>query len=150
MALLSLQRLIFASLTDNARFLAGQLSDLDRRQGLEDAKRRLREQTADLLQASKDALKDKDSDDAKNRLNNIVSSMKGQVRDLAEMEEAKRRRQQELLKTAGGIGLAMQQMEQAAGGAELADRPAKNKGKICDYFPLVVCWPIHLLNLVFS
>jgi hypothetical protein len=56
--------------------LAGQLSDLDRRQGLEDAKRRLREQTADLLQASKDALKDKDSDDAKNRLNNIVASMK--------------------------------------------------------------------------
>ncbi len=45
------------NVADNARFLAGQLSDLDRRQGLEDAKRRLREQTADLLQASKDALK---------------------------------------------------------------------------------------------
>lgn len=32
------------NVADNARFLAGQLSDLDRRQGLEDAKRRLREQ----------------------------------------------------------------------------------------------------------
>lgn len=102
------------NVADNARFLAGQLSDLDRRKGLEDAKRRLREQTADLLQASKDALKDKDSEDAKNRLNNIVAAMKNQVADLAAQEEAKRRRQQEILKSAGGIGLAMMQMEQAA------------------------------------
>ncbi len=114
------------NVADNARYLAGQLSDLDRRQGLEDAKRRLREQTADLLQASKDALKDKDSEDAKNRLNNIVQGMKAQVADLAAQEEAKRRRQQQILKSAGGIGLAMQQMEAAAGNADVADRP---KGK---------------------
>jgi hypothetical protein len=114
------------NVADNARYLAGQLSDLDRRQGLEDAKRRLREQTADLLQASKDALKDKDSEEAKNRLNQIVSGMKAQVADLAAQEEAKRRRQQQILKSAGGIGLAMQQMEAAAGNADVADRP---KGK---------------------
>lgn len=53
---------------DNARYLAGQLSDLDRRQGLEDAKRRLREQTADLLQASKDALKVRKRKGEKSRL----------------------------------------------------------------------------------
>ncbi len=69
---------------------------------------------------------DKDSEDAKNRLNNIVAGMKAQVADLAAQEEAKRRRQQQILKSAGGIGLAMQQMEAAAGNADVADRP---KGK---------------------
>ena len=52
--------------------------------------------------------------------------MKAQVADLAAQEEAKRRRQQQILKSAGGIGLAMQQMEAAAGSADVADRP---KGK---------------------
>ena len=118
------------NVADNARYLAGQLSDMDRRKGLEDAKRKLREQTADLLQASKDALKDKDSEDAKNRLANIVSSMKAQVSDLAAQEEAKRRRQQQILKSAGGIGLAMQQMESAASASDSNAGPSKSADQL--------------------
>ncbi len=85
-----------------AQDLADRVKDMERRKNLADASQALKAQTKDLLEASKEALKNKDSDEAKQRLNNLVSAMKSNVADLAAQEEAAARRKAELLRTAGG------------------------------------------------
>lgn len=97
-----------------AQDLTDRIKDMERRKALENASQALKEQTKDLLAASKDALKNKDSEDAKARLNNLVAGMKSQVADLAAQEEAAARRKAELLRQAGGLGRAVDNMANAA------------------------------------
>lgn len=97
-----------------AQDLADRVRDMERRKALADASKALKDQTKELLAASQDALKNKDSEDAKNRLNNLVASMKANVADLAAQEEAAARRKAELLRTAGGLGRAVDSMASAA------------------------------------
>lgn len=97
-----------------AQDLADRVRDMERRKALADASGRLKDQTKELLAASKDALSNKDSDDAKQRLNNLVASMKSNVADLAAQEEAAARRKQELLRTAGALGRGVDGMANAA------------------------------------
>jgi len=103
-----------AGIRGAAQDLTDRVRDLERRKALADASQALKAQTKDLLAASKEALKDKDSEDAKNRLNNLVAAMKNNVADLAAQEEAAARRKAELLRTAGGLGRAVDGMASAA------------------------------------
>ena len=81
-----------------ANELADRTRDLEKRKALAAASQALKDQTKDLLAASAEALKNKDSDDAKSRLANLVSSMKANVADLAKQEEEANRRKQMLLR----------------------------------------------------
>ena len=66
-----------------AQDLTDRVRDMERRKALADASQALKDQTKDLLAASQEALKNKDSEDAKNRLNSLVAAMKNNVADLA-------------------------------------------------------------------
>ena len=94
--------------------LADRTRDLQKRQALEDASAALKDQTKELLAASAEALKNKDSDDAKGRLASLVSSMKANVADMAAQEEAANRRKQMLLRAAGGLGQAVDGLANSA------------------------------------
>jgi len=97
-----------------ANELADRTRDLEKRKALAAASQALKDQTKDLLAASAEALKNKDSDDAKSRLANLVSSMKANVADLAKQEEEANRRKQMLLRAAGGLGMAVDSMAGSA------------------------------------
>jgi len=113
-----------------AQDLADRVKDMERRKNLADASGRLKDQTKELLAASKDALSNKDSDDAKQRLNNLVSSMKNNIADMAAQEEAAARRKQQLLRTAGGLGLAVDGMANAASSFRGGAAPSLNQSEI--------------------
>ena len=94
------------AIRDNAARLGNQAKALN------DAGAALREQTKQLVAAAAEALKDKDSQDAQNRLQSIMANAKKEADRLAKEQAAANARRQQLLKASAGLGMAIGKLEE--------------------------------------
>jgi hypothetical protein len=71
----------------------------------------LKEQTKKLVSAAAEALKNKDSEDAQRRLEELMKQTKAQAELLAEQQKREAERRKQLLKASAGVGLAIENMQ---------------------------------------
>ncbi len=94
-----------AGIRDNAGRLGAQAKALD------DAGAQLKEQTKKLVAAAADALKNKDSEEAQKRLEDLMRQAKSQAAELEARQKKEAERRNQLLKASAGLGVAIDRMQ---------------------------------------
>ncbi len=87
----------------------------DQAKALSDAGAGLKEQTKKLVSAAAEALKNKDSEDAQRRLEELMRQTKAQAEVLAEQQKRETERRNQLLKSSAGVALAIESMQGTLG-----------------------------------